>query len=250
MNNEQMEFPNTWEEFEMCYGFYDINEVYTNNSRLIPSFRVKQWLEHLEKKPCEMTVEEYRQRMIQAFHNADADELIAICVLPTEKEFEHLEWLLKNHYKKESCEDCISREQALKELKESAENHANDSREEVLLRRDRDIIRALPSVTPQQPKWIPLSERPLTDEERKEYGAEIGFVYDCELPEDSQDVLVTTPYGVRQTTFYTDYGCYFENYEDEGDVIAWMPLPEPYKVDNKNKQGLAYADQDTLMSAT
>lgn len=52
-----------------------------------------------------MTVEEYRQRMIQAFHNADADELIAVCVLPTEKEFEFLEWLLKKHYKKEPCED-------------------------------------------------------------------------------------------------------------------------------------------------
>ena len=50
------------------------------------------------------------------------------------------------------CGDCISREQALKELKESAEYHANDSREEALLRRDRDIIRALPSVTPQEPK--------------------------------------------------------------------------------------------------
>ncbi len=53
--------------------------------------------------------------------------------------------------------DCISREQALRELKESAEHHANDSREEVLLRRDRDIIRALPSVTPQEPKtghWV------------------------------------------------------------------------------------------------
>jgi hypothetical protein len=45
-------------------------------------------------------------------------------------------------------DDCVSRTQALKELKESAEHHANDSREEVLLRRDRDIIRALPSVTP------------------------------------------------------------------------------------------------------
>ena len=52
------------------------------------------------QEPCEMTAEEYRQRMIQAFHNADCDELIAICVLPTEKEFEHLEWLLKRHYKK------------------------------------------------------------------------------------------------------------------------------------------------------
>jgi hypothetical protein len=60
----------------------------------------------LSQEPCGMTAEEYRQRMIQAFHNADTDELIAVCVLPTEKEFEHLEWLLKNHYKKEPCDDC------------------------------------------------------------------------------------------------------------------------------------------------
>lgn len=55
----------------------------------------------LEQEPCKMTAEEYRQRMIQAFHNADCDGLLAVCVLPTEKEFKHLEWLLKNHYKKE-----------------------------------------------------------------------------------------------------------------------------------------------------
>ena len=54
------------------------------------------------QEPCEMTAEEYRQRMIQAFHNANTDELIALCVLPTEKEFEHLEWLLKNHYKQKT----------------------------------------------------------------------------------------------------------------------------------------------------
>lgn len=48
-----------------------------------------------------MTVEEYRNRMIEAFHNADCDELIALVVQPKEKEFEHLEWLLKTHYKKE-----------------------------------------------------------------------------------------------------------------------------------------------------
>lgn len=56
--------------------------------------RFDEWVE-------KMTAEEYRQRMIQAFHKTDCDELIALCVLPTEKEFEHLEWLLKNHYKKE-----------------------------------------------------------------------------------------------------------------------------------------------------
>ena len=64
----------------------------------------------LEQESCEMTAEEYRQRMIQAFHNADTDELIAVCVLPTEKEFKHLEWLLKNHYEQELCEDAILRD--------------------------------------------------------------------------------------------------------------------------------------------
>jgi len=50
-----------------------------------------------------MTVEEYRQRMMRAFHNTDTDELVALCVLPTEKDFEDLEWFLKNHYKNEPC---------------------------------------------------------------------------------------------------------------------------------------------------
>jgi hypothetical protein len=60
------------------------------------------------------------------------------------------EWLkdYKRLLEQQPSEDCVSRTQALKELKESAEHHANDSREEVLLRRDRDIIRALPLVTP------------------------------------------------------------------------------------------------------
>lgn len=42
-----MTFPNTWEEYERFYGFTDTEEIYTNGARLIPSFRVKQWLEHI-----------------------------------------------------------------------------------------------------------------------------------------------------------------------------------------------------------
>ena len=45
--NENMDFPNTWEEYEKFYGFLDTYEIYTNKARLIPSFRVKQWLDHL-----------------------------------------------------------------------------------------------------------------------------------------------------------------------------------------------------------
>ena len=49
--NEQMEFPETFEEFAKEYGFKDREEVYTNGSELIPVFRVKQWLEHIQREP-------------------------------------------------------------------------------------------------------------------------------------------------------------------------------------------------------
>ena len=45
--SDMMTFPETWEEFEKSYGFTDNEEVYTNGSRLIPSFRVKQWLDYI-----------------------------------------------------------------------------------------------------------------------------------------------------------------------------------------------------------
>ena len=46
---DMMSFPDSWEEFEKIYGFNDREEVYTNNARLIPSFRVEQWLDHIER---------------------------------------------------------------------------------------------------------------------------------------------------------------------------------------------------------
>lgn len=54
MTREKMEFPNTFDEFVKSYGFKDNEEVYTNGSELIPVFRVKQWLDHIE--PCEDAV--------------------------------------------------------------------------------------------------------------------------------------------------------------------------------------------------
>ena len=110
--------------------------------------QLAKWLKELkqlkERESCEMTAEEYRQRMIQAFHNVGTDELIAICVLPTKKEFEHLEWLLKNHYKKEPCEDCINREAMLETQAKYAEYMGATKFWQM-----RDDIRALPPVTSQ-----------------------------------------------------------------------------------------------------
>lgn len=47
--DEMMLFPETWEEFEKQYGFYDSKQAYMyGNTRLIPSFRVQQWLDHID----------------------------------------------------------------------------------------------------------------------------------------------------------------------------------------------------------
>lgn len=44
---EMMNFPETFEKFAEMYGFCDTEQVYTNGSKLIPVFRVDQWLEHV-----------------------------------------------------------------------------------------------------------------------------------------------------------------------------------------------------------
>jgi len=86
-------------------------------------------------------------------------------------------------------------------------------------------------------QWIPVETRDMTEEEKKEmfetweYCTESDcWKYDCPLPEDGQEILVSTKWGVSLDTFCVDEGCWFENHPDRGEVLAWMPLPEPYKV--------------------
>ena len=57
--SDLMTFPETWEEFERSYGFVDKDEVYTNGARLIPSFRVEQWIEHIQTQTAEPTLYGY-----------------------------------------------------------------------------------------------------------------------------------------------------------------------------------------------
>ena len=88
-----------------------------------------------------------------------------------------------------------------------------------------------------QDEWIPIKQRPGTDEEYEEfckYGdcpREYFRVFECPLPDDDQEVLVTTRWGeICIDIWHRDVDCcYFENNSDDDDVIAWMPLPEPYK---------------------
>lgn len=83
------------------------------------------------------------------------------------------------------------------------------------------------------PKWIPIKYHEITDEEREENGYQKDWVYflDCEMPADEQEILVTTKNGyVEKDVCYIDDGYGLDSGWDwREDVVAWMPLPEPWK---------------------
>ena len=56
--------------------------------------------------------------------------------------------------------------------------------------------------------------------------------------------------GLKSERIWWDGNVGKSDFKRIDDVIAWMPLPEPYKPEIKTEQALAYADQDTLMPAT
>lgn len=90
-----------------------------------------------------------------------------------------------------------------------------------------------------KPQWITFESRPMDDEEREYYSEMSGFdmdddavIYCSQLPEDGQEVLVCNKYGsVWQDIFCNDpdYGVGFETHGDMDGIVAWMPMPEPYK---------------------
>ena len=128
--------------------------------------------------------------------------------------------------------DCIDRAQAQTEIEMNASRytlaHERGAKGEVewsdnLIAIDDalDIIRKLPSVTPQEPRWIPVSEK---------------------LPEEYNTVIASTDIGVvyPEARYSKEYGWewayesgmdYWE--ETESNVLAWMPLPKPFKTESK-----------------
>jgi len=95
-----------------------------------------------------------------------------------------------------------------------------------------------PSSSEKPNKWIPMTKRPLTDDERELYRCsdiEGALIFDCPLPEDEQEVLVSYGGWVCVDTFCIDDGCYFEGV-DIDDVQACMPLPEPYKEESGGEE--------------
>ena len=90
-------------------------------------------------------------------------------------------------------------------------------------------------------EWIPVTDRPMTDEEEKElcekWGINAGIledwekrVFTCRLPDDGQEILISVGRYVHEDICsWDDDCCGLENNGDWDGVDAWMPKPEAYK---------------------
>lgn len=91
------------------------------------------------------------------------------------------------------------------------------------------ILQDLPSAAAE---WIPFTRRPMTKEEQ-EYYPDCTFMFDCVLPDDGDEILVSNGRFVWMDTFCNDDGCYLDGGDDIDEDMAWMPLPKPYKAESE-----------------
>ena len=101
------------------------------------------------------------------------------------------------------------------------------------------MIKQLPSTQP-EPQWIPVRARPMDEDERVEWSEKLGYdiedeeavIYTSQLPDDGQEVFTCDCYGTERIDKFVndpDYGCSFEENGDMDGIVAWMPLPKPWK---------------------
>lgn len=80
--------------------------------------------------------------------------------------------------------------------------------------------------------WIPVKYHQISEKERAEESIsnDIQYMLDCKMPDDGQEILVTNGETTWQDTCFIDSdGYYLDGGYDWIDIMAWMPLPKPYK---------------------
>ena len=85
-------------------------------------------------------------------------------------------------------------------------------------------IRQLPSAHP-EPRWIPVTERLPESGIRYQVTFESGEVGYA----DFRNKIFFYDGSAKENVWETERYC-----EDDGEVIAWMPLPEPYREEKKD----------------
>ena len=97
---------------------------------------------------------------------------------------------------------------------------------------------AIKALSEDIPQWIPVKTRPMDAEERAyfeehtgtEFNDEDAVMFDCEMPDDGQDILVTYKSGyVGTDTCDCDDFMGLEGNGDWDGIVAWMPYPKPWK---------------------
>jgi hypothetical protein len=109
--------------------------------------------------------------------------------------------------KQKSCEDCISRQDLREPRFIIAENDYQKGWNDAL----DSVYENAPGIQPKQNEWIPVNKR---------------------LPEKYTYTLWCSLGGNVQSDYFN--GEFWEDAEKYGyEVIAWMPLPQPYKAESE-----------------
>ena len=82
-------------------------------------------------------------------------------------------------------------------------------------------------------EWILIKGHEILEEEREQegYPKDWEIYLDCEMPSDGQEILVTTRWGTVEADMCYEDGEFSldSGYDWIEDIVAWMPMPEPYK---------------------
>ena len=82
--------------------------------------------------------------------------------------------------------------------------------------------------------WIPVKYHQISEKEHAEesISKDIHYMFDCKMPDDEQEILVTNGKSTWQDMCCIDSdGYYLDSNYDWIEITAWRPLPEPYKED-------------------
>lgn len=79
--------------------------------------------------------------------------------------------------------------------------------------------------------WIKVEFHEITEEERKQnfIAEEMTYWLDCRLPDHEEEIICTDGKNVWVDTNWIDDGYSLDSGHDWRDIVAWKPLPEPYK---------------------